>query len=348
MKKLRVIYTERHRLHSDQRGLHPESPWRVEEIRTTLLHEPLNEFVEFSSPPDPDYDVLEPAHSRDYVSWVKSECARGFHYIDADTYVNEHSCDLAASFAKAAWRSASEALGGGLTLLLARPGGHHAGRNGRAMGAPTLGFCIFDYASIATLELVRRGHRVAILDFDAHHGNGTQEILWNESMALHIDIHQWSIYPGTGWVTDMGGELARGTKINIPLYSGAGDGEFSWVLEKIVRPAIEIFKPDVLVVFAGFDAHVEDPLTGLQATQIMFSNVGLYLGELIRAGFARGLLAVLGGGYGRGLVKGFKAFVKGLLGLTQAKHVEPRPPGNHLETSTPIILKNLEKTVKKL
>lgn len=341
--RIRVVYTERHRLHSDLYGVHPESPWRVEEARLALSQRLFSDYIDFDNAPEPDYSVVELAHSKQYVDWIRRECSRGFHYVDADTYVNEYTCDLAASFAKAAWEAALRATKGSSTLILARPGGHHAGINGKAMGAPTLGFCIFDYTSIATLELVKRGYRVAIVDFDAHHGNGSQEILWNEPMALHVDIHQWGIYPGTGWVTDVGGERARGTKINIPLQRGAGDGEFSWVLEHVVKPALELFKPDVLVVFAGFDAHAEDPLTGLEATETTYLNYGFYMGELVRGGFVSGVVAVLGGGYGRGLVRGLEAFIKGFLGLGSIRPVEAVSPGEHVESAVPTILKMLEK-----
>lgn len=346
MNKLRAVYTEKHRLHSDPRGFHPESPWRVEEVKAVLEQEPLAGHAEFTKPPEPDYSVLELAHSKSYIEWIRSECNRGFHYVDADTYVNEYTCDIAALFAKAAWDSALRALQGAVTVILARPGGHHAGRNGRAMGAPTLGFCVFDYVSIAALELANRGYRVAVLDFDAHHGNGSQEILWNDPRVLHVDIHQWRIYPGTGWITDIGGPEARGTKINIPLYSGSGDGEFAWVLERVLKPAISIFKPDVLVVFAGFDAHVEDPLTGLEATESTYLNYGYYIGELVEENTIRGVVVVLGGGYGRGLVRGFEAFVKGLLKLEKSKPVNPVSPGNHVNDYLPAILEMLKERVK--
>lgn len=344
MTKLRVVYTERHKLHSDPTGLHPESPRRVEDVVQTLSQEPLRDYVEFVEPPGPDYRVLELAHSREYIEWVRGECARGFHYIDADTYLNEHTCDIAASFARASWDSALRALNGDITIILTRPGGHHAGRSGRAMGAPTLGFCIFDYVSVAALELAGRGYKAAVVDFDAHHGNGSQEILWDEPRVLHVDVHEWGIYPGTGWVTDIGGPRARGTKINIPLYRGSGDGEFAWVLERAVKPAVEIFRPDVIVVFAGFDAHAGDPLTGLEATEATYLSYGHYIGQMYERGSISGAVIVLGGGYGRGMRRGFEAFARGLVSLDRPHHVEPRPPGSHVEGALPFILERLRET----
>lgn len=346
--KLTLVYTEKHKLHRDPEGMHPESPWRVEEVLKAVRESELAGNVVFAEPPNPNYSSVLLAHEEEYVEWIRKECAKGFHYVDPDTYVNEYTCDLSASFAEASRLAALEALRGAVTVVLARPGGHHAGLRGRAMGAPTLGFCIFDYASVAALELVKRGYRAAVLDFDAHHGNGTQEILWNEPMALHVDIHQWRIYPGTGWVTDIGGSRAEGSKINVPLMRGASDGEYAWVLENIVKPAIEAFKPEVIVVFAGFDAHVEDPLTGLAATENTFALYGYYLRELLEKGKASGAVVILGGGYGSGLVKGFTHFAKALLGLAEPPQVPPKPPGAHIESAVPVVMKKLRALIEKL
>lgn len=339
--KVTLVYTEKHMLHRDPEGSHPESPWRVEEIVRAVEESELANEVAFAEPPGPNYSSVLLAHEEDYVEWIKKECAKGFHYVDSDTYVNEYTCDLSASFAESSRLAALEALGGAVTVILARPGGHHAGLRGRAMGAPTLGFCVFDYASVAALELVERGYRVVVLDFDAHHGNGTQEILWSEPMVLHIDIHQWQIYPGTGWVTDTGGTQAEGSKINIPLMRGAGDGEFAWVLENVVKPAVEMFKPDVVVVFAGFDGHVEDPLTGLAASEATFALYGRYLRELLEKDRISGAVIILGGGYGPGLVKGFTHFMNALLGSVDPPRVPHKPPGLHVEEAVPVLMKKL-------
>jgi acetoin utilization deacetylase AcuC-like enzyme len=311
--RLRVVYTEKHKLHADPTGSHSESPWRVESIVAELRYTELSRYVEFVDAPEPNYNAVLMAHSSRYVEWVRSECRKGFHYIDPDTYVTEYTCDIAASFAAASRLAALDVLSRGRAwLILARPGGHHAGREGKVMNAPTLGFCIFDYTSIAALSAIEKGATVLAIDFDAHHGNGSQEILWNEPRAVHIDIHEWGIYPGTGWLTDIGGKGAEGTKINIPLHSGAGDSEYAWILRNVVEKAINIVKPDILVVFAGFDAHKDDPLTGLEATETTFTLYGSYIGDLIRREVVRGAVVILGGGYGRGLVSGFRKLHRGI------------------------------------
>lgn len=340
--KIHIVYSEKHRLHRDPAEIHAENPWRVENIVSELKSSDLWSLVDLIETPSPDYNTVLLAHSVEYVEWLKRECNKGFHYIDADTYVNEYTCDLAASFATASRQAALSALRhGGVWIILARPGGHHAGRNGRAMSAPTLGFCIFDYTSIAALSVLNYEAIPLALDFDAHHGNGSQEILWSEPRVIHVDIHQWRIYPGTGWVTDIGGQGAEGTKINIPLYRGSGDPEFAWTLNYVVKRVVDIVKPNILVVFAGFDAHVDDPLSGLEATEHTYTLYGSYLRELLETNIIQGVVIILGGGYSRGLISGFKSLVEGLLGLKKPVVIEPRSPGEHVENTLPLILKKL-------
>lgn len=345
--EVHIVYSEKHKLHRDPGEVHAENPWRVESIISELKSSDLWSLVDLVEAPSPEYNTVLLAHSIGYVEWLRRECSKGFHYIDSDTYVNEYTCDVAASFATASRHAALSALEhGGVWIILARPGGHHAGKSGRAMSAPTLGFCIFDYTSIAALSVLDRGAIPLALDFDAHHGNGSQEILWSEPRVVHIDIHQWRIYPGSGWVTEIGERGAEGTKINIPLYRGSGDPEFTWTLEYVVKKVVSVVKPDIAVVFAGFDAHVEDPLTGLEATERAYALYGSYLSELLEANTIRGVVIILGGGYGRGLVSSFKSFVEGLLGLRKPAVVLSRSPGGHVEETLPIVLKKLEETVE--
>ncbi|MCI4437803.1 MAG: hypothetical protein JHC33_13435, partial [Ignisphaera sp.] len=125
--RLRIVYTEKHKLHADPTGLHGESPWRVESIVAELRNTELSRYVEFVDAPEPNYNAVLMAHSPRYVEWVRSECRKGFHYIDPDTYVTEYTCDVAASFAAASRLSVLDVLSrSGTWIILARPGGHHA------------------------------------------------------------------------------------------------------------------------------------------------------------------------------------------------------------------------------
>jgi len=325
---LYIFYDDIHKLHSDPYGRHPENPERLVRARSALEGSRAREMISFRGAPEARAEVLYKVHDRGYVEMIRDECGRGFHYIDADTYVTEHTFEVSARFASAAYEAAKRALeGGGLWMVMPRPGGHHAGRRGRAMGAPTLGFCIFNYAAAAAKALLEEGLRVLVLDFDAHHGNGTQEIFWEEPGVVHIDIHEEDIYPGTGRVWDIGGEPARGTKINIPLPPHSGDPEYLWALEEVVEPVVESFAPDAIVVSAGFDAHEGDPLTRLEATEETYEAIAQKLRRLWLDGRVRAIITNLEGGYGEGLEKGLRAYVETLLGVREHKRrSSPSPP----------------------
>ncbi len=310
---VRVIYSEKHRLHADPRGRHPENPERIEKAFKALMNASFSKYLKVVNPPTPREDLLFLVHNEYYVNYILEESKKGFHYIDFDTYVNEYTYELAASFFTASFESASEALNTkDLIIIMPRPGGHHAGVNGVALGAPTLGFCIFNYAAAAAKSFLLKGLKTLIVDFDAHHGNGTQEIFWNEDKVVHIDIHEEGIYPGSGDVKDSGGAGAEGTKINIPVLRGAGDETYFWSLANIVSKVAEVFKPDALVVSAGFDAHLGDPLTGLRASDETYKAFGAYFKELMRSS-VKAVISVVEGGYGEGLASGLVSYVEGLL-----------------------------------
>ncbi|MEM3904662.1 MAG: hypothetical protein QXP11_03285, partial [Sulfolobales archaeon] len=182
-------------------------------------------------------------------------------------------------------------------------------------------------------------------DFDAHHGNGTQEIFWCEFNVLHIDIHQRYIYPGTGWLSDVGGPGAEGSKINIPLYPGSNDNHYSWVLENVVERARELYKPDVVVVFAGFDAHKDDRLTNLQVSELTYALYGSYLRRLLSEGRVVGLVSILGGGYGQGMIKSFRAFIEGLVGVIEEPVITPKSPGKDIEEGLELVFNMLKELV---
>ncbi|MEM1873510.1 MAG: hypothetical protein QXS85_01685 [Acidilobaceae archaeon] len=323
--RLKVVYDDIHTLHRDEWGFHVEKPERLVAPKA-VLEEPLfAEIVEWRRAPRPDESSLSKVHSRDYVDFIREESRKGFHYVDPDTYVTKYTYEVALSFSTAAREAALDSLEtGDPWLILPRPPGHHSGRRGWAMGAPTLGFCIFNHSAVATQALLERGFSVMVIDFDAHHGNGTQDILWNEPRALHIDVHQRGIYPGTGWVTDKGGGEAEGTKINIPLAPGSGDREIAWVAEKVVKPVSEAFKPDAVIVSAGFDGHYSDPLTSLTITEAGYKILGRLVREVWMASRRRALVIVLEGGYAQGLSKGFRSFLEGLLGVGEEQKIEPR------------------------
>ncbi len=298
-------------MHEDPINPHPESPERVLMAFSIVKEVVPKEELRIIEPPPPSRRIIELVHEKEYVKYIESESKKGLHYIDADTYVNEHTFKVALLATSAAWNAADVSLEVHTPVLaLVRPPGHHAGRSGPAMGALSNGFCIFNNAAVAIRNFLGKGLKVMVLDFDAHHGNGTQEIFWHEPRVLHVDMHEYGIYPGTGSVNDIGGEGAEGTKINIPLPHGASDKEFMWVVHEVLPKLAEAFKPDALVVSAGFDSHVLDPLSTLRASDGVFMALGSFVAELVQH-YVKGAVIVLEGGYGNALPAGLRSFLRG-------------------------------------
>ena len=245
-------------------GHHPDVPGRLEAL--------LEAFPGRREARPASVEEVQRCHHEEYIGLVRA--ISGPTWLDTDTPASETTFQ-AALLAAGAAIDAAERSG----FALARPPGHHALPD-RAMG-----FCIFNSAAIAAkhAQAALGIGRVAILDWDVHHGNGTQAIFWGDPRVLYVSLHQWPFYPGTGGPDEQGE-----TTVNIPLRAGCGDDEYL----DVVEPAVRSFEPDLLVVSAGFDAHVDDPLAGMRVSDNGFR-------ELARrtAGLAPRVAAVLEGGY---------------------------------------------------
>ncbi|MEM3893336.1 MAG: histone deacetylase family protein [Thermofilum sp.] len=304
---------------------HPESEERLTIALEAL--KPLGELITLREPAPASTEDLLRVHDPQYLERVERVARDGLLLLDGDTYVLPESLDAVRAAAGASIEAASSAANSKPAFALVRPPGHHAGRSGRAMGARTQGFCIVNNVAVAAAWLLERGvKKVAIVDFDAHHGNGTQEIFYRDPRVLHIDLHEdpSTLYPGTGFLNQLGEGEARGTKVNVVLPPGSADDVYGLALEEVVLPILEEFKPELLLFSAGFDAFEGDGLTHLRAGEWAFARMGELPSEL---GLRGKCAAVLEGGYSVGLSRGLPAFIAALLDLRpEAEQVASREP----------------------
>jgi acetoin utilization deacetylase AcuC-like enzyme len=274
MKKLGIFYPHGHELHREPG--HPEQPERVEVIRQAFEEiEWWQEFEQYE-PIRIENDILPAIHEPDYLRKLERISRLGMHF-DADTYTTPDSWKLAlnsaggaASLASAIWRR--EVQRG---FALTRPPGHHATRD-RAMG-----FCLLNNVALAAEYLLQSGGatRLAIIDLDLHHGNGTQDIFFSRKDVCYFSTHQYPHYPGTGWLDEIGYGEGENTNINIPLPPFSGDWAFSKIMSEIILPLLDRFQPEMILVSYGFDPHWSDPLGSLQLTS---SGYGKLIGLLTK------------------------------------------------------------------
>lgn len=270
---------------------HPEAPDRLD-----YLIEGVREAGGRVKEPKMREDVwqlIHLAHDKNYVNLINKLCEKGQGEIDGDTYVSPGTCE-AATLAVSAVADAVEKRE--TALIAARPPGHHAGFMGRALTAPTQGFCIFNTAAIAALYV---GEGTAVVDIDVHHGNGTQEILYDKDL-LYISTHQHpaTLYPGTGYPEEVGEGRGEGYNINIPLPPQVGDDVYIKVVDEVVIPLLRQYDPKVIVVSLGWDAHRDDPLADLNLSlksYLYFFDQVLKMQKLT--------VVVLEGGYNRSVIK---------------------------------------------
>lgn len=291
------LFTDDLFLEHDTGRSHPEHPDRLRAVRERLEKSAASRFTRlerrFAAAGD-----IERVHEGRYVRSLEAFCkTQGGGYLDGDTPVSEQSFDAAMLAAGAGLEAADRIKSGDISraLLLVRPPGHHS-LHDRAMG-----FCLFNNIAVCARYLQSIGFKKpAIVDWDVHHGNGTQDSFYTDATVFFASTHQYPFYPGTGSASERGAGAGEGTTLNIPMSAGSGDVRFKQAFQEQLLPALANFAPDILLISAGFDAHKDDPLASLELTASSYEWMTLALSDFARQHCDGRMISFLEGGYNLG------------------------------------------------
>jgi acetoin utilization deacetylase AcuC-like enzyme len=321
------FYPEGHTDHA-YRG-HPEAPERVEVIRQALVRQGWWEKYPQLAPIVLSAGLVQSVHTPSYLNLLEMTSRRG-GFLDADTYVTPHSWQLAHQAAGGAVAVAEAVWDGHARrgFALCRPPGHHACR-GQGMG-----FCLLNNIALAAEGLIQHKgvHRIAIIDLDLHHGNGTQDIFWERSEVLYISTHQSPLYPGTGRIEETGHGDGEGYTANMPLPPGSGDEAFRTVMGRLIVPLLDRYRPEMLLISYGFDVHWSDPLGHLLLSAQGLRQLFTALASWADQNCSGKISVVLEGGYN--LEAAEACTLSAISALLAAEYQDPMGPAPYRETQS--------------
>ena len=310
--KTGFVYDQIYLRHDTGKG-HPERPQRLTAITERLGKSGLMPKLVAIRPRPAAKKWLATVHSPKYVARIEKACLQGDRYVDSrDTPVSKDSFNAALHAAGGTLAAIDAVMAGKVrnAFCVVRPPGHHALKD-KAMG-----FCLFNNVAVAA-RYIQQKHalaRVLIVDWDVHHGNGTQAMFYADPTVFYFGVHRYPFYPGTGAADERGKGKGLGTTLNVPLRAGGGDREFARALEDKLVPAARKFKPDFVLISAGFDAHQKDPLGGMKVTTEGYARLTRIVKGIAREHCRGRLVSVLEGGYSlEGLAAGCEAHVRVLM-----------------------------------
>lgn len=317
-----LVYSPLYLEHDDP--AHPENAYR---LKACLSHLASSGILGRLSPVKvrpADASELGLIHTQEHINYIENLAKQGGGWVDPDTYVSYGSYQAAVNAAGGVIAATEQVVSGSLNaaFALVRPPGHHATRD-RAMG-----FCLFNNIAIAAAyALEHLGlERIVIIDFDVHHGNGTEATFYHDPRVLYVSTHQYPFYPGTGAAEDTGAGDAMGTNVNLPLPAGCGDKEYLRVFNEVAKPVVGRFHPQLILVSAGYDAHWADPLAQMQLSIGGFAEIVRLVGNLASQN-SLGTVWALEGGYHLGaLASAVEATLRVLMGEDEAPDTLGPPP----------------------
>ncbi len=283
-------------LEHDTGPVHPEAPARLTAIVKRLADAGLrSKLSDIESSPAP-LEWITTVHTAEYVARVRDVCAGGVPFLDSmDTPVSENSYEVALLASGGVLNAVDAVMAGRVknAFCAVRPPGHHA------LKEAAMGFCLFNNVAVGTRYIQKKYGlpKVLIVDWDVHHGNGTQDVFYDDSTVLFFSVHQYPFYPGSGAGVERGAGKGSGFTINIPLARGSGDKAYRDLFEKELRPAALKFKPDFILISAGFDAHEDDPLGEMGVTAKGFADMTKVVKAIAESCCDGRLVSVLEGGY---------------------------------------------------